>query len=479
MKALSLPVRCSLFSAGFLALITIGVLNRTLEHGFEWPPYLILALAIALAVFMHFKVKAWLAPVARMRELTREISAGQFDGRITHIRDGGEIGQLCWDINDMLDQLEAYFREVETAFKYHSDGRFFRKTLPTGLHGRFRTSLEHVNVSLDALATHTQSQMRNLLISMAHGLNTRNLLDNLGRTQQDMMQITQRMRSVSQEANLTKTEAEASNESVVEVVQHLEQIGAKVEKTGEAIVRLNARGGEIKSAVTLINTIADQTNLLALNAAIEAARAGEAGRGFAVVADEVRKLAENTKNASVSIGRIMDDLLNQATAMLDDATAMRAMAQSSQTAVSVLTDRFHQFAASARNTMGEVEQALHKSFTTLVKVDHVIYKQKAYTLINTMEDRATHAQAVAVDNHNCRLGKWYDGDGRQLFGQHTAYAELDAPHRQVHVSAHRMRHLVEQDWEHDLGVQQQIYTAMEEMETGSLGVMNTLDKLVD
>jgi predicted nucleic acid-binding Zn-ribbon protein len=320
--------------------------------------------------------------------------------------------------------------------------------------------------------------MRNLLLSMVQGLNARNLLDNLASSQRDMVQITDRMKVVAEQATRTHADAETSQASVEDVVDQLKDITGRVDHASETIAQLNQRGSEIQQAVSLINGIADQTNLLALNAAIEAARAGEAGRGFAVVADEVRKLAENTKSASVSIGKVMDDLMREAAAMQDDSMAMREMAHRSRQVVSEMATSFNQFATGAKDTLGKTQYALDQSFASLIKMDHVIYKQRAYMALGSGGD-VQYVDPVHVDHHACRLGKWYyEGEGRVLFGDTPSYRALETPHAQVHESAHRMLHRIDQGWERDQTVQMAIYADLEQMEAGSAGVMQILERMV-
>ncbi|MEW5893286.1 MAG: methyl-accepting chemotaxis protein [Pseudomonadota bacterium] len=478
MNNLPLRTRFALFATAFNVLLLISIVVQIVLHGFEWLQIGLLAFGFGVAALMQVKVRQWLAPLTPLNAIAQQISAGRFDGRITHIDESNEIGRLCWHINDMLDQLETFFREVSTAFQYHSDGKHFRHTLSTGLHGGFRDNLDKINISLEAMAANERAQMRNLLMSKVQELNSRNLLANLGSSQQDLVQINERMKSIAQEATRTHDDAAASATSVSAVVSSLNDISGRVDHASETIAQLNARGAEIQQAVTLINGIADQTNLLALNAAIEAARAGEQGRGFAVVADEVRKLAENTKNASVSIGRIMEDLMQEAAAMLEDSTVIRQMTHHSRQTVDEMANRFQQFAAAAKITLDKTQEALDQSFASLVKVDHVIYKQRAYMALSSGGNEQ-YVKPVQVDCHSCRLGKWYyEGEGKALFSKTPSYPALEAPHEQVHQSAHAMLHLIDQGWEADVALQQDIYAKLEQMEQGSLGVMQVIDRLV-
>jgi methyl-accepting chemotaxis protein len=479
MKNLSLRSRFALLAALFNGLLALLAAVTTARCGLSWPPLLILGCGLAFGVWAHTRSRRWFAPLEQLTEVVQRVARGEFEQRVTGISDTDEIGHLGWCVNDMLDQLECYFREVATAFEYHTNDKFFRKTNPVGLHGEFRTSMEQrINASLDAIASVHEHKKRNEVLAKLQHLNTSNLIDNLLTTQNDLKIITEWVEGVAGEASRTRTDAEASLRSVETTADGLADIVGRVENAANTVAKLNARGGEIQQAVMLINDISDQTNLLALNAAIEAARAGEAGRGFAVVAEEVRNLAEKTKSASASIGRIMGELLGDAVSMKEDSSAMRVQAGNARQVVDELAVRFRDFANSARETLTEINHTQDQCFATLVKVDHIIYKQRAYMSVTSRGD-SQHVQAVAVDHFNCRLGKWYyQGEGKQRFSNQRSFSVMEAPHRQVHSSAHEAIALLREDWPHKEELRNRLCGAFESMEAGSTGVIRAIDQLV-
>ena len=177
-------------------------------------------------------------------------------------------------------------------------------------------------------------------------------------------QMTSGVNAVADHASQTASNAQVARELSVkgaEVVtsasREIEQIARSVEDSARVISALGERSEAISGIVKVIREIADQTNLLALNAAIEAARAGEQGRGFAVVADEVRKLAERTSTATTEISTMIAAIQNETRSAIASIDAGSAQA--------------HAGAALAQKAAGSLQQINEGAQQTMEKVDAI------------------------------------------------------------------------------------------------------------
>jgi methyl-accepting chemotaxis protein len=189
--------------------------------------------------------------------------------------------------------------------------------------------------------------------------------------------VADQAKTTSDQSNEVGSKAEAGQSVISHTVDSIHAIAGAVDNAAQDIKQLEAKGREIESVINIIRAVAEQTNLLALNAAIEAARAGEQGRGFAVVADEVRSLAARTATSTKEISDIINAIQNVS------ASAVKRMLEATEK-----VELGVEGAGKANDTMEEICRVATESVSLVADISHAIREQGA----------ATNAIAQQVEN---------------------------------------------------------------------------------
>ena len=246
-----------------------------------------MSLIVSLVTLGFVVVVAWLLtgqirnPVMALLEQTRKVSAGDLTSRI-------DMQQFN---NDELGTLAKGFGEMQTNLR----------TLVSEVSGSV-VQLSSAAEEMSSVARQSASNMN----AQQHELNQ--LATAMNEMQATVQEVSRNTNDAATAATSASETAEIGAKTVNDSIQRIERVAGAIESTAEVIRQLGDDSRNIGMVLEVIRGIAEQTNLLALNAAIEAARAGEQGRGFAVVADEVRTLAKRTQDSTSQINTIIAEL---------------------------------------------------------------------------------------------------------------------------------------------------------------------------
>lgn len=436
-----------------------------------------------------------------LRESLYKVKAGDFSHSLAIDRVDNEVGEMFIAYNEMIEHIGELIGGVMQATADVS------------------TNIDDVAQRLEITTAGVQKQHQEI-DQVATAMNE------MAATVQEVAQNTV---LTAQSADQAQEQASEGRQVVTSTINSINQLATAVEQGAQAMEVLLQDSNEVSAVMEVISGIAGQTNLLALNAAIEAARAGEQGRGFAVVADEVRTLAQRTQQSTENIRTIVERLQNQAaqaaslmqqsqeatsmtlqnTAAADQAldNIVNSIATISQMSTQIATAAEQQshvavdmdssiatITGIAERTSSDAQQTLaatssiHEHMDRLralvarfrsnvagidlsaAKTAHIAWKGR---LRAYLDNRGSLTRAEACSHKDCALGKWYYSEGLEKYGHMPEMVRIEQPHAELHK---KIRQIVELREKNDLAAAEKIYLEIEPLSEQVVFLLNQIEE---
>lgn len=428
--------------------------------------------AIVIFIFASMISNSITIAIEKFTRIITSISEGNFTQTSVNAASGTEMGIMGNALGQLITQIQNLIYQINTSISGATKGDFSHTLSSTGMHGEFVEAIENVSTSITVMKIQEQKKRRDALNSELSQLSVQ-VTESLSVIEENLHNNIQDLKEVTSATTTAAALANDSRETIATIINELNMLNEKVGNNNDAIGHIASRANEINSVIQLITDIADQTNLLALNAAIEAARAGEHGRGFAVVADEVRKLAERTHKATGEISVSINSLQQDMSEIQTSAEEMNEVVERSSSSIISFEDTLVQLSEGSSNIVTSSHNMENSSFIILAKIDHILYKARAYNSVMVCDHKLK-----SMDAHQCSLGKWYDGEGKERFGRMNSYELIKVPHQIIHQNANKNLTFIDKGEDNLLNNSTEIIANFKEMENASERLFTLMDNIL-
>ncbi len=393
--------------------------------------FLILASAIIFIIWRFIKMISTTicSQIDELTSLVLQIASGDLSClRNAPEKNATEIDQITNSLRQLEKKLSVLITRIDTSLTYAKNTNFAKAAISNdGLEGDFAKVIDLIAFAIDTMQ---ESHNKQALIAFSNDMqNISNVTAGLTTLQTNLLELNDAFTAMLQTAENTSNKSNDSLITIKEALEKLKLLEQETKNNQEAINELNNKNKAIIPVIDLIKEISAQTNLLALNATIEAAKAGAHGAGFAVVAEEIRSLAEATNTATEDIASAIHAVTGQSDIITQKSQLMSNCAKDVSIIINNLDSNLDHMHHDAKATKHIIEMSQASLFMTIAKADHIIFKENAYTALNLCD-----ASATFTEHTGCRLSKWYKEAGKVAFGTMPSYKKINQPHMSVHNS---------------------------------------------
>jgi methyl-accepting chemotaxis protein len=338
----------------------------------------------AFAFFMARKITK---PITKATEIATKISQGDLTISAKSSSDD-EIGKLLNVESQMASNLKSILTEVRVAAESVSSNAQQIASSGTELN----SSVQQIASTVDQISRGSESQAQGLTKSKQIIEQLSSTMSDLASSAIESAEITRKVGSLSERGAESAKEAEERMNNIIRVTND----------SAQKVRDLAQKTSEITAVLDVIKQIADQTNLLALNAAIEAARAGEAGRGFAVVADEVRRLAESSAKSSEEIDSKLKQIQENAQIVVTDIETSASEVNQGRLVIESSLKALDEIASEIKNVSDTVKRLSDAAQSEVSKVKAVSANASEIAAVAEQNAAATEEASAAVEQQTAQ-----------------------------------------------------------------------------